>query len=61
MKIISNKAQCKLCGEIIESTDSTHYLFCKCRAIAVSGGSKSIMRLGHHIDILELSEKDYNI
>ena len=60
MKIISNKAKCKLCGDIVESVNNNQtYLYCKCKSIAVSGGSISIMRLGHHINIIELSEKDY--
>lgn len=59
LKIISNKAQCKKCGDLISSYQENEYVRCKCGAIAVSGGDKSIMRLGHHNDILELSEKDY--
>ncbi len=62
MRILSNKAQCRLCGDIIESNRNTQlYLYCTCKAIAVSGGNKAIMRLGHHTHIVELSEKDYSI
>ena len=60
MKILSNKARCKLCGDIVESTlDNQQYLYCKCKSIAVGGGNKAILRLGHHINIIELSQKDY--
>ncbi len=60
MKILSNKAKCKLCGDIIESAqDAQVYLYCSCKAIAVSGGDVAIMRLGHHTHILELSQKQY--
>jgi hypothetical protein len=59
MKIIANKAQCKLCGDIVESKEPGKYVYCGCGAIAVSGGNQSIMRLGHHNHIRELSEKDY--
>ncbi len=62
MRILSNKAQCKLCGDVVESNiDAKQYLYCKCNAIAVSGGYEAIMRLGHHNNILELSKKDYSI
>ena len=37
-KIIKNAIQCKLCGEIIESTDRHDYVECKCGACAVDGG-----------------------
>ena len=59
MKIISNKAQCKLCGDVVISTNVQKYEYCQCGSIAVSGGNLSIMRLGHHNNIIELSEKDY--
>ncbi|MBI9014546.1 MAG: hypothetical protein JEZ08_20075 [Clostridiales bacterium] len=59
MKIIVNKAKCKRCGDVIISKQSDTYEYCKCGSIAVSGGTKSIMRLGHHTNIQELSEKDY--
>lgn len=60
MRIISNKAMCKLCGDQLISKDTKLYLHCKCGAIAVSGGDVAIMRLGHHNHILEMSEKDYS-
>ena len=37
-KIIKNAIQCKLCDEIIESTDRHQYVTCKCGACAVDGG-----------------------
>lgn len=61
MKILSNKAQCKLCGDIVESTlDNQEYKYCKCRTIAVAGGNQAILRLGNHINIIELSKKEYS-
>lgn len=59
MRIIRNKAKCKRCGDVISSDTSDKYIHCTCGAIAVSGGYKAILRLGHHNDILELSEKEY--
>lgn len=60
MKIIENKAKCRLCGDIIESMDESLYKHCSCGAIAVSGGQVAILRLGHHNHILELSKKEYD-
>ena len=37
-KIIRNAIQCKLCGEIIESTSTHDFVKCKCGACAVDGG-----------------------
>lgn len=44
MKIIKNAIQCKLCGEIIESTDRHQYVTCKCGACAVDGGHDYLRR-----------------
>ena len=60
MKIVTNKAKCKLCGDIIISNLINEYTYCSCKAIGVSGGHESIMRLGHHNHIIELSEKEYS-
>ena len=43
-KIIKNAIQCKLCGEIIESTDRHQYVTCKCGACAVDGGHDYLRR-----------------
>lgn len=43
-KIIKNIIQCKLCGEIIESTDRHQYVTCKCGACAVDGGHDYLRR-----------------
>lgn len=42
--IIKNAIQCKLCGEIIESTDRHQYVTCKCGACAVDGGHDYLRR-----------------
>lgn len=60
MKIIENKAKCKLCGDVVVSKDESLYVHCSCGALGVSGGSSSIMRLGHHNHFKELSVKDYS-
>ena len=43
-KIIKNAIQCKLCGEIIESTDRHQYVTCKCGACTVDGGHAYLRR-----------------
>lgn len=59
MKIIANRAQCKLCGDVVESKHLSEYVYCSCGSVGVAGGEVSIMRLGHHNHIIELSEKEY--
>ena len=43
-KIIKNAIQCKLCGEIIESTERHDYVECQCGACAVDGGYSYLRR-----------------
>ena len=43
-KIIKNVIQCKLCGDIIESTDRHQYVVCKCGSCAVDGGHDYLRR-----------------
>lgn len=37
-KIVHNAAQCKLCGDIIESVHRHDYVRCQCGEIFVDGG-----------------------
>ena len=53
--IIKNVAQCRKCGDIIESTHRHDFKWCKCKAIAVDGGKDYLRRLGNREDIIELS------
>ena len=56
-KIIKNAIQCKLCGDIIESTDSHEYVQCKCGACAVDGGHDYLRRIAKDLEcFIELSE-----
>ena len=43
-KIIKNAIQCKLCGEIIESTHRHNLVACKCGACYVDGGHDYLRR-----------------
>jgi len=56
-----NKAQCKLCKDIIESKYTHDFVRCKCGAIFVDGGHDYWRRGGEReniIEILEELEKD---
>lgn len=55
-KIISNKAQCKKCKDIIESKDTNDLKRCTCGSIAVDGSLEYIKRIGNPDDVIELSE-----
>ncbi len=55
--IIKNKAQCKICGDIIESKYTHDFKRCKCGAIFVDGGLEYIRRGAVRMeDVIELSE-----
>ena len=54
--IISNKAQCKSCGDIIESFYTHDFKWCSCKSIAVDGGKSYLRRIGDPAILIELSE-----
>ena len=43
-KIIKNAIQCKLCGDVIESTSRHDYVKCRCGACSVDGGHDYLRR-----------------
>jgi len=55
-RIISNKAKCKKCGDVIESTYRHDFVACTCGAIAVDGGKDYLRRSGPFELFEELSE-----
>ena len=56
-KIISNKARCRLCGDIIESKHRHDWQVCSCGAIFVDGGHEYLRRGAKSFeDLEELSE-----
>ena len=58
-KILRNMAQCKLCGDIIESTHVHDFKFCKCGAIFVDGGKEYLRRGGKDLNLIkELSVEE---
>ena len=55
--IVTNKAQCNLCGDIIESLNRHDYKRCGCGEIAVDGGKSYLRRSARDLsNIIELSE-----
>ena len=55
--IISNKCQCRKCGDIIESKHRHDFVSCKCGAIFTDGGTSYIRRGAQSFDdIIDLSE-----
>ena len=56
-RIIRNAAQCKKCGEIIESKGVHDFVMCKCGNCAVDGGKSYLKRSCIDVDgYIELSE-----
>ena len=57
MRIIRNRAMCKLCGDIIESKHRHDWQSCSCGAIFVDGGHEYLRRGAKSFeDFEELSE-----
>ena len=57
-KIKRNAAQCRLCGDIIESRSTHDFVMCKCKSCFVDGGHEYLRRGFAHSpdDMIELSE-----
>lgn len=57
-KIKINKAECRLCGDVIESTHRHDFKTCSCGEISVDGGTSYISRswAKDQANIIELSE-----
>jgi hypothetical protein len=54
-KLVSNKARCRKCNDIIESVYRHDFKFCSCGSIFVDGGKDYIRRGGNLEDIEDLS------
>lgn len=55
--IIRNAAECRKCGDIVESTHRWDYQTCSCGAIAVDGGKDYLRRAAKDPhDIIDRSE-----
>ena len=59
MTILSNKAQCLLCNDIVESRHRHDFRWCSCGSLAVDGGLAYLRRLYNSPeDYKELSEEN---
>jgi hypothetical protein len=54
--IITNKARCKKCQDVVESKFTHDFVSCKCGAMFVDGGKSYLRRGGYPENIEELSE-----
>ena len=55
--VVTNKCQCRQCGDIIESKSAHDFVSCKCGAIFTDGGTAYIRRGAKDLaDIIDLSE-----
>jgi tRNA(Ile2) C34 agmatinyltransferase TiaS len=55
--VVVNKAQCRLCGDIVESKHRHGFVRCMCGEIFVDGGKSYIRRGASDLNnIIELSE-----
>ena len=43
-RIYSNKIKCRHCGDVIESTHTHDFKWCKCGMVAVDGGLECLKR-----------------
>ena len=61
VKIKANKAQCKLCKDVIESVTRHGFISCKCDEIFVDGGTSYLRRgakdFKNFIDLVEYEEE----
>jgi len=53
--IVSNSVKCKSCQEVIYSASVHDYKSCKCRNIAVDGGTSYLRRVGNPLGYKDLS------
>lgn len=62
-RVIRNRCQCRLCGDIIESHHGHDFVRCKCGEIFTDGGKNYIRRgasdLNNIIDMSEVVEETY--
>jgi hypothetical protein len=55
--IVKNAAECRKCGDVVESKHVHDFVSCKCGEIAVDGGRDYLKRMAKGVDsIIERSE-----
>ena len=62
-RVLSNRAQCRLCEDVIESRHRHDFVTCSCGEISVDGGRDYIRRsardFANMIDLSETQEETY--
>jgi len=48
-----NRARCRNCGDVVESTHRHHFVTCKCGGISVDGGNNYFRRCAKDISWVE--------
>ena len=57
MAILKNAIQCKICGDVIESTSVHDFKTCSCGSCSVDGGHDYLRRCAKSLDdFVDLSE-----
>jgi hypothetical protein len=52
-------AQCRLCGDVIESTHRHDFVMCGCGEISVDGGTAYLRRSARNVEnLIDLSETE---
>lgn len=60
-RIIRNRIQCKVCGDIIESVYTHDFKSCSCGRCCVDGGLEYIRRVADDFEnIIEMAEYEEN-
>jgi len=54
-QIVSNRARCRKCGDVVESKSVHDFASCSCGAISVDGGLEYLKRSGNPEDLEEMS------
>ena len=55
--VVKNKAECRKCGDVIESHYRNDIKSCKCGAIMIDGGKDYLKRSAKDLnDVIELSD-----
>ncbi len=56
-KVLRNRAECRVCGDIIESTHGHDFVTCQCGEISVDGGHNYLRRCAKDFaNLIELSD-----
>jgi hypothetical protein len=60
--VIRNRAQCRLCGDVIESAHRHDFVSCSCGEISVDGGTAYLRRAARDFsNLIDLSETEEEI